>query len=265
MKVTVTYRNWLGASKHGLLVESIRMGHGKAMNPKQAPAHVRAYLTLKPVNTPKGYECMEHIKTEKQLFDCESVKPLRRAPYSTTHRFTVDIPNPRPTDKPLKGISPRSVGGALRDYEGPGQLYRAAYKYTACGPSVGLILRDLRGEGHEPIYCNDLYELGTWAEMAQRGQKIAALVVSSIVEGVDYGVPPIEVPASPIKTLGERFWNAVSDVNSQAEYIWQSTHGCDTCRSHWESLGIDPDDSSEFGGVAVWTECPDCEGAGIVI
>jgi hypothetical protein len=47
---------------------------------------------------------------------------------------------------------------AFGDYDGPGQLYRTAYKYTGCGPSIGLqIMEWVTDVSEEPTYemCGD--------------------------------------------------------------------------------------------------------------
>jgi len=168
------------------------------------------------------------------------------------------------------------------DYaDGPGEVYRLAYKYTDCGPSVGFLVRytveevtdagPCAGELYEVerdkwFYCDDTYKLGTWDRMIEQGAEILAISVSSIVEGVDYDTDTVVIEFSQDDTpesIRKKFDDAIEEVNDQANSIWNDTHGCDTCRKHWIAEGI-KDGETEFG-CPVWTDCPDCEGVGTVI
>lgn len=162
---------------------------------------------------------------------------------------------------------------AFGDYEGPGQLYRTTYKYTDCGPGLGVtFLEWVEDVSEEPtyemvgddwvqtgthmvggskqkfttLYCSDLYKLGTWEDMDKGGQLITGFRVSSIIEGVDYDTDTIEVPTlyseledmvkddeSVSDTLSRLYWAAVEEVNDQANSIWNDTHGCPTCAKYW--------------------------------
>jgi hypothetical protein len=189
------------------------------------------------------------------------------------------------------------VEAAFADYAGPGDLYRATYKYTPCGPSVGVCIQYV--EVIEPdgfteypseverskwIYCDDLYQLGKWADMASRGELITALCVSSIVEGMEQTTGTIEVSCDPDhlalqatpeegddlhKTLERLFSRAVDLTDAEANEIWDATHGCETCAAHWRDEGIaegmyGPMEGCD-GATYVWKDCPDCEGHGVVI
>lgn len=164
------------------------------------------------------------------------------------------------------------------DYESLYALYRAVYKYTACGPSVGVTVYsgenvDDNGEagpggtgrpfGSQTFYCDDLRKLGTFADMRDNGLLITAIGVSSIVEGVDQEVPYIEIEWTPMDTepaeLAKQFWDAVEQVNREADDIWRETHGCEKCA---ELLGMD---QWESGDTMVHEDCPECLGEGIVI
>ncbi len=165
---------------------------------------------------------------------------------------------------------------AFPDYSGPGELYRALYKYTACGPSLGVTISfieelppdgfsDFGGEreAYRTLYCDDLYKLGTWADMDARGELITAFQIGSIVEGVDYDCQTIELDADQLDEepgeFHDRFMKAVDDVNDEANSIWMDTHACDTCMAHWAEEGI-----TEFElGDPVWLDCPDCNGDGV--
>ena len=170
---------------------------------------------------------------------------------------------------------------AFSDNYGPGDLYRTAYKYTACGPSVGMYVvdtcetGDFRSGWH---YCDALYKLGTWEDMDKRGLLITGISVSSIVEGVEATTDTIEIDTRAdaladrmvaadeddiARTLSRLFDEALAEVNKQASAIWDDTHGCDTCQAHWVAEGHG--DGTIDGAVPVWSDCPDCEGAGTII
>jgi hypothetical protein len=92
------------------------------------------------------------------------------------------------------------------------------------------------------------------------------------------GSNPIEVKFlftvndyEPMKTLTiaeikNQFWNAVSEVNEQAQEIWLNTHGCEGCEKMW---GIDPMDPATYLNDSPYTpvhpDCKECEGGGIII
>lgn len=164
---------------------------------------------------------------------------------------------------------------AFPEYDGPSAMYRAAYKYTDCGPSVGFQINYLRNptdaeiaDGcldliNEPrwVYCDSLHSLGTWEDMDKRGELVTAISVSSIVEGVDAEVPAeiidVQWGGDPEK-LSQAFDAALESVNTQADEIWRETHGCETCAKHF-GINTDLDYSP------IWENCPDCGGYGEVI
>lgn len=169
---------------------------------------------------------------------------------------------------------------AFAEHDGPGELYRSTYKYTACGPSVGLLVVDTCETGafrNGWRYGNDLYELGTWEDMDKRGLLITGISVSSIVEGVEATTDTIEIDTRAdalddrmveadeddiARTLARLFDDAVQEVDTQASTM-DDTHGCDTCQAHWVAEGHG--DGTVDGAVPVWSDCPDCEGAGTII
>ena len=102
------------------------------------------------------------------------------------------------------------VEKAFSGYGSPYEVYRYTYKYTDCGPMVGFQIsyweqippdgfNEWGGEKQvsEWVYGDNLRKLGTWKDMADMGILILAISVSSIVEGVDEEVPPIEVSTNP--------------------------------------------------------------------
>ena len=143
-------------------------------------------------------------------------------------------------------------------YDSPREFYRAVYKYTDCGPSVGLLV-----QGRGWLWCDRLRDLGSFEDMRARGETVEAVAVSSIVEGTDAEVPAIEATWEEIQAdPWARIDAIVDEVDRAAQSIWDDTHGCDACAEHWRE---------EFGhegieaGCPVWTECPECEGHGIAL
>ena len=91
---------------------------------------------------------------------------------------------------------------------------------------------------------------------------VTAMMVGSIVEGVDQCTESIEVEAQQLdeepEEYAKRFYAALGEVEQEAKSIWNDTHGCETCAKHYE---IDLDSELSF----VWADCPDCKGHGAVI
>jgi hypothetical protein len=166
-------------------------------------------------------------------------------------------------------------------YDSPREFYRATYKYTDCGPSVGLLV-----QGRGWLWCDRLRDLGTFDDMRARGESVEALAVSSIVEGTDAEVPAIEatweeIQADPwgridsivaeIDRAAQAIWDdthgcdidsIVAEIDRAAQAIWDDTHGCDACAAHWREEWGHGDVEA---GCPVWSECPECDGEGIAI
>lgn len=154
-------------------------------------------------------------------------------------------------------------------YESPRDWYRSYYKYTACGPSLGV---EVPGRGW--LWCDRLRELGSFEEMRARGEEIVCVAVSSIVEGTDAEVParkaswadlagddPLRSSAgSPM--VWARFDALVDDVDAEAKLIWDDTHGCDACAAHWREESGHEDIEA---GCQVWDGCPECKGDGVAL
>lgn len=89
-------------------------------------------------------------------------------------------------------------------------------------------------------------DCGAWLREVEGG-----IQVGSIVEGVDQGTEshtllfPFDI---------KEYWDALQKVEDEASRIWDETHGCEQCG-----------DENEFGYIPVNPDCPNCEGAGIVI
>ena len=151
---------------------------------------------------------------------------------------------------------------AFPDAKGPYEVYRQAYKYTGCGPSVGFEIETQQEfqDGFGPgvraarkwLYCDDLHGLGTWDECDSQGIIFVGISVGSIVEGVDVDCQTLtdDLQGEP-DIIAERFNKMVADVDSEADYIWRETHGCDDCGSE-----------GEWGHPAINPDCQSCEGEG---
>lgn len=157
---------------------------------------------------------------------------------------------------------------AFPDADGPAELYRQLYKYTDCGPTLGVTFKS--GGHTRTLYADRLAELGTWSDMDKRGEVIISMDVSSIVEGVDEDTGTITVEVDRAEETPEEFYAnlyaAVEDINSAANDIWNRTHGCPECARHWAG---DPNEWSYEqwmpGETPVWSECAGCDGQGTII
>ena len=137
-------------------------------------------------------------------------------------------------------LSNRFFSAAFPDADGPGALCRQVYEYTDCGAYLSMTIEYMEVSGtcfddyHEQIVrktidSDDLYELGTWQAMDERGQLAVSFTVGSIVEGVDYGTDDIEIESKQLEETSseyrKRFDEALKEVEQQAEAIWQNTQG----------------------------------------
>ena len=174
----------------------------------------------------------------------------------------------------------RYFAEAFPDADSPSELYRQVYKYTSCGAYLSVQIeyyKTIEPDGfnefpfdqlvNEWVNCGELSRLGTWKDMDSQGMLVTALLVGSIVEGVDYGTDDIEVVANQTdedpSDYRTRFDAALTEVEQQADSIWNDTHGCESCAAYWTDQGLDIDDSG--GLVPVYKYCPDCQGSGVSI
>jgi hypothetical protein len=74
----------------------------------------------------------------------------------------------------------------------------------------------------EWVHSDDLYRLGTWADMDSQGALVTALMVGSIVEGVDFGTDEHELEIKQLdeepEAFAERFYKAVEEVNDRSKF-----------------------------------------------
>jgi len=182
-----------------------------------------------------------------------------------------------PNEYDLDQLSNQYFIEAFSDAESPAELYRQVYKYTSCGAYLSVQIqynKTIEPDGFnefpfdqlvsEWVHCGELSRLGTWKDMDSQGVLVTALLVGSIVEGVDYGTDDIEVKANQLEEepteFRKRFDKALEEVEKEAESIWNETHGCEACQAYWTDQGLDIDDSG--GIVPVYQYCPDCKGQG---
>lgn len=245
----VEYRNWIGQSKHGVLFIRCRKGKGKwRRRLEDIPEYVRTYLGLAQCNPHDKRLVMSGIHKDSDIVNAT----FARNRISNGVRIYCEIPEGERRKK-IRDASPRMVGSYATYTDGPGELYRQLYKYTDCGPSLGVSVVYPNGS-RKWLYCDALYGLGTWADMAKRGERITHLSVGSIVEGVDFDCETIEVPVHPLIDLRKRLYGAVEAVNREADYIWSQTHGCPECKTE-----------GEWGHPAINPKCKACKGEGVIL
>jgi hypothetical protein len=142
-------------------------------------------------------------------------------------------------------------------YDSLREMARSYYKYTDCGMGMGA---KVNGAWY---YGSYLHGFESFESMEARGEEVEEICFSSIVEGVDQVTESHSV-VDTHKTA-EDFWKAVEAaenlVEDEAREIWNSTHGCEACASHWNEDGA----QYEVGDCPVWEGCTECQGAGICI
>ncbi len=169
----------------------------------------------------------------------------------------------------------------------PAELYRQVYKWTACGAYLSARINyfeTIEPDGFNDypsdiersrwVHCGELHKLGSWKDLDEKGILITALLVGSIVEGVDYGTDDIELEINQLDEepddFRKRFYAAVDEVENQASDIWNNTHGCEGCAAHWREEGWETNEWGEAmegcdAMTPVWKDCPDCQGHGTII
>ncbi len=191
--------------------------------------------------------------------------------------------NDYPPEYDQENLSNDYLAEAFPDADSPAELYRQVYKWTSCGAYLSVRINyfetlpadesgyDADVERSRWVHSDGLKTLGTWKDLDEKGILITALLVGSIVEGVDYGTDDIELEISQTdeepEAFNKRFYAAIDEVESQALSIWNDTHGCDTCAEHWaDDSGITKEHLHEsWDSIPVWKECPDCQGHGTFI
>lgn len=97
------------------------------------------------------------------------------------------------------------------------------------------------------VYNNT--ECGAWARFVHQG-----IEVGSIVEGIDQETDVIRLTYT---FMASDLWDALDEIERQANDLWEETHGCSQCGI----LNGEPD--AEL--TAVNPTCPECNGKGVSI
>ena len=123
------------------------------------------------------------------------------------------------------------------------EVERNTYKYTDCGAWI-------KEETEDREYAQFFVEEGMYPPETYKHP--VGIAVGSIVEGVDWGTDT-HILHYPFKI--QEFWDVLKNVEDEAKYIWNDTHGCDDC-------GIE---HPEWGTQMINPECKTCEGEGVII
>lgn len=93
-----------------------------------------------------------------------------------------------------------------------GRFYRAVYKGTPCGPTIGILCH-----GQDDFaYNDDLYKFGA-------DSPVVKISISSIVEGSDAEVPAQIIDFKKDNSI-KLLWAAIEDVNLEAIQLWQEAN-----------------------------------------
>lgn len=166
--------------------------------------------------------------------------------------------------------------------EGPYDLYRSTYKYTACGPTVGFRFEYEEDEysigagdyvcvrkESDWVWCDDLRKWPDWEQLEEGGIVVLGVAVGSIVEGVDQCADTIYLEEDPDEPITEAMFDeAVETVDKQADEIWKETHGCGRCSELANHVGLYGDTTEGWDGITpCHADCdnPDCMGDGVPI
>lgn len=180
--------------------------------------------------------------------------------------------NDYPPEYDLEILDNKYFAEAFPDADSPAELCRQVYKYTDCGAWMSVrvnYIEVIQPDGFNDypseierskwIHGDKLHTLGTWADMDERGILVTALMVGSIVEGVDQTTDDYELEANQTdeepKHFRTRFDAALKQVEQEADSIWNDTHGCESCAAHF-NINLDEEYSP------IWKDCPDCNGHG---
>lgn len=123
-------------------------------------------------------------------------------------------------------------------------LQKVIFKSTDCGASVQLLTSAELYSGGSPIDDDVMSDIHPEVE-------VIGVVLGSIVEGVDWGTEEYEL----LFPFTEKEFNStLDDVESEANDIWNDTHGCDSCP-----------ENPETGYHMIDSGCPECNGEGSII
>lgn len=89
-------------------------------------------------------------------------------------------------------------------------------------------------------------DCGAWVNFESDGVE-----VGSIVEGVDEGTETFTLKY-PFEI--KKFWEALDEIEKDANRIWKETHGCEDCGPE-----------NEMGYITINPDCKTCRGGGTII
>ena len=237
-KWTVRIHTWIGQSKYGIAVYAKRRyARGGFQTLDNCPQELIDFLGAEKRGarwTMPEYKSIDALLS----IDGHFTKGARRGTIAIIH---VEIEERRHyTPRPLKQFI-RQLANEL-SADNPWSIYRSVYKYTACGPSLGMLV------GDKWYYCDDLHKLGTFEDMKRAGQEVMGVSVSSIVEGSDAEVPgDVLIDNGKMPTV-EEFWKLVEAVNEEACFYW------DRDNSQWYLLKKSGDDKATYSFHNTWGE-----------
>ena len=147
-----------------------------------------------------------------------------------------------PEEYDIDQLDNRYFAEAFPDADSPAELYRQVYKYTACGAYLSVQIEHYKTIGidgftdfpvvklvREWIHCGELHHLGTWKDLDEKGVLVTAMMLGSIVEGVDQCTESIEVEVHQLdeepEDFHKRLYAALTGVEREAKFIWDETHG----------------------------------------
>ena len=147
-------------------------------------------------------------------------------------------------------------------------LRRSIYKHTECGAHMALRLHDGR-----VVYNGGNIDKFMTAD-------VRAIAIGSIVEGVEECAETrwfdlMDYVEKPYNEAVDSFNKIIKAVDDEVSQIWNKTHGCERCHTHWVTNGFDhnpdgnpisnDDGTPSYGVIPVWDDCPVCQGSGSII
>lgn len=90
-------------------------------------------------------------------------------------------------------------------------------------------------------------QCGAWLKIINH----KTIMLGSIVEGCDFGT---ETYTLVWPFTATEFWETLDEIEGEAAYIWDQTHGCECCHTE-----------GEWGHDAIDPLCKNCKGQGAVI
>lgn len=242
------FTNWVGGSRFGVLCAGVRRrGRGPWIRPIDAPEVVREFLALKQTPGAGRWYCQEFQNLDTMQKEAMNSKTTLTGD-GLLVRFVVEEARderPVPCHSLIRRLAKDYFCDSLRG------IYRGAYKYSACGVSVGFLIADGKG-GAKWSYCSSLPD--TPIDELMRTAEVVAACVTGYVEGTDVDCQPIILQSTRDKRLTPDDWySAIESADAEAKEIWNDTHGCDDCG-----------DENEYGSRAINPKCKTCKGQGVI-